>query len=732
MSAAGRPDGITREIEREQVQLDDLFARRDELIEQVGAERRAAAESDGDGTYAEARVTALARRQHELDKADRGLCFGRMDRADGASWYVGRIGLPSRHDDADPLLIDWRAPAARAFYTATAARPDGLRRRRHIRTDERRVIGVDDEVLDAENADAATDLVGEAALMEALDARRTGSMNDIVSTLQAEQDDIIRAPHQGCLVVQGGPGTGKTAVALHRAAYLLFTHQHLVERGVLVVGPSRAFLDYIEQVLPSLGETQVVATTVDRLLPGTTAARHDSDAVAEIKGRGLWADVLQRVIDERQPVARPVTVVHEGEPITLDTEEVAEILAQARAGRVSHHEARGRFRARTLDALAEAVARHAQELIASMEEGFEDILARIDASMRAQAQNLGTQSSSRGVEVDGVATAEDVAVIRSGLRESATVSAALDDVWPALDPQTVLTDLLRDVDELARLAPELTANERALVVRERGADWSTADVALLDELAELVGAPTETTRVPVDGQSLAVRAGADRTWAYGHVIVDEAQELTAMQWRMLLRRCPTRSFTVVGDINQADSPGSARSWESALEPSFGTRWQRTELTVCYRTPHEVMACTAGVLEAAGSTVLPPRAVRSSGRPPGHVITDERRIVDEIGSAATTLADRYAGGRVAVIAVADRTEQLRSHAALVRPDVVVITPEESKGLEFDAVVVVDPHAIVEQRRGWNGLYVALTRCTQELTVVALADGPAGLDLGTPAG
>ncbi|WP_157063373.1 HelD family protein [Luteipulveratus mongoliensis] len=732
-------DQAHAELEREQQHLDELFDRRDSLIGTVARDRAAhlaTAHDEADRTTAAAAVAALTRREQELERADRGLCFGRVDTDEGEQRYIGRIGLPSEDEDADPLLVDWRAPAARPFYTATAAQPLGLHRRRHIRTDQRTVLSIDDELLDAENTSDASGLVGEAALMEALDARRTGAMGDVVATLQGEQDEIIRASHRGCLVVQGGPGTGKTAVALHRAAYLLFTHTHLVERGVLVVGPSPAFLDYIDQVLPSLGETQVVATTVERLLPGAEVGRVDTAAAAEVKGRALWADVLRRSVQARQPVSRAIEVPYDGERVTLDEPAVAEILARARAGQASHHLARERFREQAIDALAAAALKRAAQLLEEVEHGFEDILGKLDKSLRKQAEVVGVRSSSRGVQVDGVATAEDAADLRRDLATSPDVLAELDSVWPTLDPQRILGGLLADRAVLAEYAPELTDADRAVVCRPEGAAWSVPDIALLDELADLVGETDRAGEVAADNsRTLAERASADRTWAFGHVIVDEAQELSAMQWRMLVRRCPTRSFTLVGDVNQAYAPGSAPSWEDALASSFGDRWRRTELTISYRTPREVMERTAPVLAAAGSSVEPPRSVRSNDRLPTRREVLEARLVTEVTDAARELSERYRGGQVAVIALPGRHEALRAalgSSAEGHAQVRLVSPLDSKGLEFDAVVLVDPHAVAAGPRGWSSLYVCMTRCTQELHIVVPSDGSITPDVDVLAG
>ncbi|PRZ40755.1 DNA helicase IV [Antricoccus suffuscus] len=708
---------LHQEVTREQNTLDRLFARREILLDEVRSQLQQAGIDDS--PEAAARITGLVRRRTELDRADSGLCFGRIEELNGVRLHIGRVGLPGEDDSADPLLVDWRAPIARKFYTATAARPQGLRSRRHIRTEGRAVLGVDDEAFDRH--DRGGDLVGEAALLEALDARRTGAMGDVVATLQSEQDEVIRAPHGGCLVVQGGPGTGKTAVALHRAAYLLFTYPQLAERGVLVVGPSPTFLRYIEQVLPSLGETQVVASTVDRLLPGVDAKWSDDAQVAKIKGRAVWAVILRRVVEARSPVLTTVEVHHGEDLVSLDQEQVAEALAAARAAGTSHYDARAAFRLRMIDLLTRQVVEHSKQMLSTVEAGFEDVLSRVDAAMARGNDALPSRVDSDGVDVDGVATAADISALRQDLAHSGEVSAALDQLWPVLEPTRVLAELLSSPALLAEYAPELTPDQRSAIQKENTSDWSEQDVALLDEVADLVGTPSAVDTVG-DSETLSDRAMADRTWTYGHVVVDEAQELSAMQWRMLVRRCPTRSFTVVGDVNQTESPGGSASWDTALEPSFGRRFRRGELTICYRTPHEIMERTGPVLAAAGSTVAPPRAVRSNGVQPWRRFVSEVSLRADTIGAVREMADRYRGGQIAVIGADSTCSQLRDFPEDVDAEVAILTPAESKGLEFDAVLIVEPHAVIAQRRGWNALYVAMTRCTQELGVLSSRPGP----------
>ncbi|RBY89507.1 AAA family ATPase [Blastococcus sp. TF02A-30] len=707
MSRADRGGAIAAE----QAVVDRAHVRREELL---GGLRGSLAELSAGAADAEPRARLLRRRLDELEGAEDGLVFGRLDGLDGTVRHLGRVGIPADDGGAgsEPLVVDWRAPAARPFYTATALDPQGQARRRHIRTERRRVVGVDDEPLDPSAQDG--DLVGEGALLHALAQRRTGRMGTAVATLQREQDAIVRAAADGALVVQGGPGTGKTLVALHRVAYLLFTHPQLAERGVLVIGPSSRFLDHVGQVLPALGETQVVATTCDRLLPGVAVQRTEERVVAEIKGRALWQAALTAYVDAVTPRASALRLTFDGEEYELPERRVAVALRAARSDGRSYHSARRYFVEQVHDALADAVADRAEELLARAEEGFEDVLARVDAGL-ARADDRGAHLGVRGSDVDGVLSEDDVELLRHRIARDRGVAAALATWWPRLDPAALLRRLLGDGHLLCRFAPGLGADDVAALVRQPEG-WSSGDIPLLDALTDLLG--DETPR-PL-GAFTAGRAAARRDWVYGHVVVDEAQELSAMQWLMLVRRCPTRSFTVVGDIDQTGAPHPHTDWADALRPAFGRRWRPAHLTICYRTPREVMALTGQVLERAGSRNRPPRAVRTTGIEPWRRTCGDEALADVAGATVRTLRARYAGGTVGVITAPGRLAELR---AAVDDDVPVLTSEAAKGLEFDATVVVDPDGITARPRGWNALYVALTRCTQELAVLT-PTGPGG--------
>ncbi|MCV2489787.1 AAA family ATPase [Geodermatophilus sp. YIM 151500] len=707
-------------IAQEQAAVDAAYALREELLHRLHGDLAdlspdSAGLPEGPGP----RAGHLRRRVAELDGAETGLVFGRLDGLDGTVRYLGRVGIAERN--AEPLVVDWRAPVARPFYTATPVDPQGQAKRRHIRTERRRVVGVDDEPLDPSARDG--DLVGEGALLHALAQRRTGRMGVAVATLQREQDAVVRADATGALVVQGGPGTGKTVVALHRVAYLLFTHRPLAERGVLVIGPSTRFLDYIGQVLPALGETQVVATTCDRLVPGAVVTRTEAREAAEIKGRALWQAALTAYVDTLYPRGRAVRLVFDGEEYALPERRVASALLAARSDGRPYHAARRIFVDQVHEMLADSVADRAEELLAQAEEGYEDVLAGVDASL-ARSDDRGVPLGVRGSDVDGVLSEEDVEVLRRRITRDRGVAAALAAWWTPLDAGAVLTRFLADARLLRRFAPDLTPTEIGVVAKQPPG-WAPSDIPLLDAVADLLGDGPPTR--PVGGFT-AERAAGRRDWVYGHVVVDEAQELSAMQWLMLVRRCPTRSFTAVGDVDQTEAPHAHATWADALRPAFGERWTAAELTICYRTPREVMALTGTVLDRAGSTNRPPRAVRSTGIEPSCRSSAEDALTDDVRDAVRLLRSRYRGGTVGVISPPGRQLLLQQS---VGEDVPVLSPAAAKGLEFDATVVVDPDGIAAGSRGWNALYVALTRCTQELVQITVgADQEAPADPGRP--
>ncbi|MFB7879165.1 HelD family protein [Nocardia sp. NPDC056064] len=750
-----------RELDQEQQYLSVLYTKLDGMRAYAQNRLKTVLLETGGTPQARSERESFTQLYHEdlakYDAAEHGLCFGRID-LDGESAepprYIGRLGILDEDNDYEPLLLDWRAPLARPFYLATTANPEDVIRRRHIRSRNRAVTTITDEYLDlgAAERDGAigTDdgVGGESALLSALNAARTGHMNDIVETIQSEQDAIIRSEHKSVLVVQGGPGTGKTAVALHRAAYLLYTYrQQLAKSGVLIIGPNATFLDYIGQVLPSLGETGVLLSTIGDLYPGVKAVREDSLRAGEIKGSTAMIEVLKQAVRDRQEVpADPVRLSFDGYPVILDRKIATKARGRARSSRRPHNLARPIFASSVIDALTDQLA------------------ATMGADLSGGASLLSSA---------------DLSEIGDEMRADPQVQAAITALWPILSPQEVLADLLADPARIDRAAKTLSPDDRAELVRADDGTFAAADAPLLDELAELLGVDDTEERersrrrwraqlaeaqdaldiltgsAPQDiedeldpeilmaydlidasqlaqrqefgnRQTTAERAAGDRTWTYGHVIVDEAQELSEMAWRMVMRRIPNRWITVVGDVAQTGDPAGASSWQRVLEPYVAQRWKLTELSVNYRTPAEIMAVAGDVLAAIDPDGRVPRSVRETGHPPrAHRVRPEQ-VRDEV---ARLLELGHGPGTSAVLAPAALIAEL---SPLAGESVQVLTVHDAKGLEFDRVYLVEPHQILtESPRGLNDLYVALTRATQRLSVVHTEDLPEVLSALEPA-
>ncbi|MFC4051925.1 HelD family protein [Actinomadura syzygii] len=774
-------------LRAEQEYVSRVYARLD--VERARAERALrAGPAAGGGSVLQARVESAvateeaARRLARLGGVEHGLCFGRIDhRADaggpGDTFYVGRIGL--RDEDHEPLLIDWRATAARPFYTATPGAPGTLARRRHLHLRGREVARLDDEVFDLEGLDESErrGIVGEAALLATLRRGRTGRMSDVVATIQEEQDQVIRSGLQGVLVVQGGPGTGKTVAALHRAAYLLYTHRDVLERrGVLVVGPNATFLRYIEQVLPGLGETDVALATVGELHPGLKATAAERPDVAVVKGDLRMADLVEAAVRDRQRApAEGLRVEYEGITLVVDAENCERIRDTARSLPLPHNMQRRRFVHDLLESLA---FNRAEQYDRIMDEPLEEIAK--NGGLPDWIQELIDEA-----EDEPLLDEADLRLAKADLWHDTAVRTAINALWPELTPERLLTGLFADPGEIAARAG-LTEAEADLLRRPAGSPWTVSDVPLLDEAADLLGKDDSAEKAraraaaakraeearyaqeviettdSTDAEKLtasdlisggdlaerhedggpplttAQRALADREWAYGHVIVDEAQELSAMAWRTVMKRVPTRSLTVVGDIAQTGSAAGAASWGQMLDRYVPGRWREQRLLVNYRTPAAIMRVAADVLAAVAPGETPPVPVRDDGPPPAALALP----VDELGPLVRSELSLVAGGgsdgvftegRLAVVtsaawrpgvlaalpdaAVGATPEALDSPA-------VVLTAEEAKGLEFDSVIVADPSGILaESPKGGQDLYVALTRATRRLTVVHDGELPA---------
>lgn len=741
---------LEQAVAHERAYVDRLYARLDEVREETAEKLAAVRRTEAIGSHQnrserDAYATHYEDRLAQLNAVDHRLVFGRLDLDDASTRYIGRIGLTDGAHER--LMVDWRAPEAGTFYQATAFDRQGVKRRRHLILDRRTLRTIEDDVLDPKFLEEGEVLHGEGALLAALNQRRTGRMGDIVATIQAEQDRIIRSALPGVTVVQGGPGTGKTAVALHRAAYLLYTNRERLEKsGVLVVGPSTSFMWYIERVLPSLGETGVVMSSLASLYPGLRAVPEEDVEVARLKGSLDFAAVIERAVRDRERIPdRPQELAVDSFTVKLRPKQVRYAANKARATGKPHNQAR---------------------------ETFVKILVK-DLADQIEAQLAETS----GNDADRSYLVEDV-------RQSLDVRRALNLAWMPLSPERLVADLFAKRRYLVSAAPHLTEEQIQKLLRPQDAPFTEADVPLLDEAAELLGdfeaavgraaAQAELRRradlenaehaientdeqladVGVNGvvtaemladlnavgerrMTAADAAEADRSWAYGHVVVDEAQELSPMQWRVLMRRCPMKSFTIVGDIAQASAAAASSSWAEALEPFVGERFDLEELTVNYRTPAQISEAAVAMARAAGLEVSAPRAVREGTWAP-RVVRSTDLAGDVVRQVREDL-ELVAGGLVGVIAASPEYDAVRtavqeafaeltgdSRTALER-QILVLTPWEAKGLEFDTVVLAEPASVVAAAHGTVGdLYVAMTRPTQRLTMVATGEVPAGLE------
>ncbi len=662
----------------------------------------------------DAMVFQAAKRIATLNAAHEGLVFGRLDLKDPteAPRYIGRIGLRDEHRDT--LLIDWRAPAASVFYQATPAEPQGVVRRRVLRCSGRTVVGVEDDLLDAA-AGQGLPVIGEGALIAQLSRARDRSMHSIVATIQAEQDQAIRAPSKGVVEISGGPGTGKTVVALHRAAYLLYTDRARYERGgVLVVGPSGVFMRYIERVLPSLGETAVALRSLGEVVDGIKATRHDEPAISDVKGAARMAEVMRRAARQAVPGApAQFRIFYRDDTLVLAGRDLGRIRRQ-----LLSQGQRNKQVGRVASALVDALWRQVRGERA-LERGREEFVD----------QMLGDD----------------------------TFLAFVRDWWPTLDATEVLS-WLQDPEFLARVGEGVLSGGdlRALASPTAwGSDFSVEDVPLLDEVRYQIGDPPvrDDDEEPdplahlVDANMPELTTITDREFSgprtanrieddtYAHVLVDEAQDLTPMQWRMVGRRGPVATWTVVGDPAQSSWPHpeeAAQARESALfgDPALVTRAgrprHRFHMNTNYRNSAEIYRFAAEYAERVGLSADLPDAVRSTGVEPVEVTVDV--LEDGVRACVGELLG-VVDGTVAVVAPAARRAEVARWAgswpevadALTGGDdarLVVLTGLDTKGLEFDGIVVVQPDEIEhESVTGRATLYVVLTRSTQRLVTVS---------------
>jgi DNA helicase IV len=620
---------------------------------------------------------ALDRRVALLADNGRALCFGRIDEVDGPAWYIGRHHVED--DLAEPVVVEWRAPVAAPYYQATLAEPQGLSRRRQFVADGPNLLSMADDWFVGAAAAAHGDLRvrGRDALLAELDRRRTGEMLDIVATIQVEQDAIIRAPLAGIIAVQGGPGTGKTAVGLHRAAFLLYGNDALARSGVLVLGPNRTFLKYIAMVLPSLGEEAVVQTTLADLVPEVRVRAEDTVLGQRVKGDARMAEVLVRALDQRrQPLDEDLDLWVGAVHLDLPAQRANELGDGVAARRLSYASGRDTLREQLIRAIYD-----------------------------------------RYIERTGRLAAPELATIARSLRSHKVFQASVDRMWPSVSPTALVRELLTNRAALERAAAStLTSDEQAAIYRRPArklADerWTEADGPLVDEAKALI-------------------LGQSRT--YGHIVVDEGQDLSPMQLRMLSRRGPTGSMTLLGDLAQGIGVWAHDDWADLLAYLPAPDGARLEvLSLGYRAPAQVLDLASRLLPVAAPQVDPTESIRPGHTEPVILQLPAEGRTDDLATAAAAEAVRLveSGLSAAVIAPTALVDALASALGRQAIDwapateagldhrIVLLPAPAAKGLEFDAVVVVEPAAIVEDApRGLRLLYVAMTRPTQHLSIV----------------
>ena len=660
---------------------------------------------------------ALVNRLTRLDLGDAALVFGRIDRyaespEELESFHIGRLAVAD--ESSEPVVVDWRAPVAEPFYRATGKESMGLARRRHFAVEGRALLGLEDELFGEGHLGVAGDeaiangavaangaphnLRGFSTLLSALERGRTGQLGDIVATIQAEQDAIIRSPQAGVLVVQGGPGTGKTVVALHRAAYLLYTFRFpLEDQGVLVIGPNRVFLRYIERVLPSLGEAGVEQVVLNDLVPDVHWSRYgvdkpDSPLAATVKGDLRMADVIDKAVTDRErPLRDDVVIPFRTGFLRLRAEETRRIVRSAQRRFRRHNAAR------------------------KWVEG--EVWAAMAATWREPDLS--------------------VTDVREAVRTLPEVRTALERMWPVLTPAQLLHDLFgsRALLELAA-SKVLTEEEWRSLYRPRRDDvaevrWTDSDVALLDEARNFLG-----PRPHRKGQG----EEAEEIRTYGHIVIDEVQDLTPMQLRMASRRSLNGSMTVVGDLAQATGALAPDDWADVLAHLPEQKPSRViGLSVGYRIPDPIMELANRVMMAATPTLRAPVSVRAGDEHPEFArAPSEAELFAETARATAAMSETIDGGSIAVVApdamvdavsnaLAEHgVNHVRATRSGLSAQITVVPVSVVKGLELDGVVVVEPAAIVDsEQQGLRALYVALTRSTRRLTIVHARDLPAAM-------
>jgi DNA helicase IV len=650
------------ELAEEQEHLDRTYAAYDALLDALSVSRR---DRHGDDFTEEVLEQMRLERLRAYTSASGPLYFGRIDRAGQEPLYIGRHAVADTHSEL--LTINWRAPAAEPFYAATPADPQGITRRRRLDIEDREVLGFVDEQLVTGGEEHLTE-----AIVEDITRQRVGEMRQIISTITPEQYELITLRADGTLVVQGGPGTGKTAVGLHRAAWLLYADRQLAREGVLVVGPNRVFITYISQVLPALGEQSVEQRPVDALVSGRPWATGESEELATLLGSGRMAVLLSRLLWERVVIPdEPVSMMVGRVSVEVTPEDVADLIAEAQ-GRRTYQAGRERFRDRLADRLVTQVMERARG---------------------GHAASLET--------------------VASAVRQTKEFQRLATKTWPRQTPEALVASLFKNRRRLTAAAGDLLAPEEVdLLLASAPAKTRSAmthsEFALLDEARALIDPELRT---------------------FGHVVVDEAQNLSPMELRMVVRRARGQSITVLGDIAQRTAEGRLSTWETVLRDAGVDRIDIEELLVSYRVPDDFLRIAATLRPEAAV----PEGVRSAPWPAVSVRTDEvgpvaselaARMADEVGSVGVIVP---AGLHDAVAAELTGATDPEEGESALSAGVNLVGLAAIKGLEFDAAIVIEPAAILDERPdgGRGGLYTAITRSTRALAVVHSAPLPEGL-------
>ncbi len=756
------------DLESEQAYIDSAYSRLDSLRASAQAIEDGFDEVGRGGTHQakfekDAAISLARNRIASLNIGSQPLCFGRLDvdqqkSIEGQTTaYVGRLAISD--ENQEPIVIDWRAPVAEPFYRATPVDPLGVIRRRHFHMSERKIVRIDDEVFDEESAKKNNlNAVGEAALLSAISKERTGRMGDIVATIQKEQDLAIRASMKNVLIVTGGPGTGKTAVALHRAAYLLYTYRDtLVHSGVLLIGPSSTFLKYIDEVLPSLGEDDVYLRTIETLRSAHKIHYKDEPNEVLLKGNLKMVGVIKNALNDRQhPLPKQVDIWVDGYKLILNKQNTTKLVRNIQSKQGTHNQKRPWFVKSVLRLLSNQYQKQMLDAYTNSSKNPSFGSNKLINAEVAQKLSEGRHAPEEWIDS-----------IQDRIRHHEEVKKAVERMWPIISGAELYHDLCSFTALINSAGKSILTDDEKMLLKKNRAEsidevkWSDHDIALIDEAESLCGPVSAANPRKNQGgynsdvenasrvigelglsgymtaSELAQRYGGDTSVqseandeirTFGHILIDEAQDLTPMQWRMVARRCPTMSMTIVGDFAQASLVGACNKWDEVLDILNSVNKTNSEtvlLSVNYRTPAEVMDLAHDIMREVSPELAQTEAVRDVGTAPIVKFTDN--AFRDIKSHVDEALDR--GGNIAIIATDDDhtkiVDQLSGYevsddpAHSIDSKIAVMNATSAKGLEFDHVIVIDPHSIVEDSQtanGWKSLFVTCTRATQTLTLL----------------